>query len=37
MAFEDLYGLPVSTPSERAARAYRQGIELMLSGWPGAS
>ncbi len=37
MAFEDLYGLPVSTPSDSAARAYRQGIELMLAGWPGAS
>ena len=37
MAFEDLYGLPVSTPSEAAARAYRQGIELMLAGWPGGS
>jgi hypothetical protein len=37
MAFEDLYGLPVSTPSDAAARAYRRGIELMLSGWPGAA
>ena len=37
MAFEDLYGLPVSTPSETAARAYRRGIELMLSAWPGGS
>ena len=37
MAFEDLYGLTVSTPSDAAARAYRQGIELMLSGWPGAA
>jgi hypothetical protein len=37
MAFEDLYGLTVSTPSDSAARAYRQGIELMLSGWPGAA
>ena len=37
MAFEDLYGLPISTQSEPAARAYRQGIELMLSAWPGAS
>jgi hypothetical protein len=37
MAFEDLYGLPISTQSEAAARAYRQGIELMLSAWPGAS
>jgi tetratricopeptide (TPR) repeat protein len=37
MAFEDLYGLPISTASDSAARAYRQGIELMLAGWPGAS
>ena len=37
MALEDLYGLSVSTPSDAAARAYRQGIELMLSAWPGAS
>ena len=37
MAFEDSYGLPVSTQSEAAALAYRQGIELMLSAWPGAS
>jgi tetratricopeptide (TPR) repeat protein len=37
MAFEDLYGLPVSTPSDTAARAYRRGIELMLSAWPGGS
>jgi Tfp pilus assembly protein PilF len=37
MAFEDLYGLPISTASDSAARAYRQGIELMLSGWPGAA
>ncbi len=37
MAFEDLYGLPISTPSDTAARAYRRGIELMLSAWPGGS
>src|SRR4051794_39507940 len=37
MAFDDLYGLPVSTGSETAALAYRKGIELMLSAWPGAS
>jgi hypothetical protein len=37
MAFEDLYGLPISTSSERAAHAYRQGIEWMLAAWPGAS
>ncbi|WP_029583962.1 tetratricopeptide repeat protein [Bradyrhizobium sp. URHD0069] len=37
MAFEDLYGLPISTSSDAAADAYREGIELMLSAWPGAS
>src|SRR3990170_125629 len=37
MAFEDLYGLPISTPSDTAAHAYRRGIELMLAGWPGAT
>ena len=37
MALEDLYGLPVSTTSEPAARAYRRGIELMLSAWPGGT
>jgi hypothetical protein len=37
MAFEDLYGLPISTPSDTAAHAYRRGIELMLSAWPGGS
>ena len=37
MAFEDLYELPISTQSEAAAGAYRRGIELMLSAWPGAS
>jgi hypothetical protein len=37
MAFEDLYGLPISTPSHTAAHAYRKGIELMLSAWPGGS
>jgi hypothetical protein len=37
MAFEDLYGLAISTPSDTAAHAYRRGIELMLSAWPGGS
>jgi hypothetical protein len=37
MAFDDLHGLPVSTQSETAASAYRRGIELMLSAWPGAT
>lgn len=36
MAFEDRYGLPISTSSEAAADAYRQGVDLMLSAWPGA-
>src|SRR3981189_3078167 len=33
MAFEDLHGLAISTPSDTAAHAYRRGIELMLSAW----
>jgi hypothetical protein len=37
MALEDLYGLAISTSSDSAAHAYRRGIELMLSAWPGAS
>src|ERR1700685_1465607 len=37
MAFEDRYGLPMSTSSEAAAQAYRHGIDLMLSAWPGAA
>ena len=35
MAHEDRYGLPISTSSEAAARAYRDGIDLMLAGWTG--
>jgi hypothetical protein len=37
MAFEDRYGLPVSTSSAAAAEAYRGGIDLLLSAWPGAA
>jgi hypothetical protein len=37
MAFEDRYGLPMSTSSDAAAQAYRHGIDLMLSAWPGAA
>src|SRR6202166_2828659 len=37
MAVEDPYGLPMSTSSEAAAQAYRRGIDLMLSAWPGAA
>ena len=37
MAFEDRYGLPLSTSSEAAAEAYRGGLDLMLSAWSGAA
>jgi tetratricopeptide (TPR) repeat protein len=36
-AHEDRYGLPLSTVSSDAAAAYREGIDLMLSAWPGAT
>src|SRR5687768_14474304 len=32
----DRYGLPLSTASGEAAKAYREGIDLHLSGYPGA-
>lgn len=32
----DRFGLPLSTSSEAAAAAYREGIDLLLSAWPGA-
>ena len=32
----DRYGLPLSTRSAAAAAAYREGVDLMLSAWPGA-
>ena len=35
-SFIDEYGLPLSTTSEAAAAAYREGVRLMLSAWPGA-
>jgi len=34
---EDRYGLPLSTSSPEAAQDYRDGIDLMLSAWPGAA
>ena len=37
MVFEDRYGLPISTSSASAAEAYRSGIDLLLSAWPGAA
>ena len=37
MAEQDRYGLPLSTASAEAGKTYRDGIDLMLSGWPGAA
>jgi hypothetical protein len=37
MAHEDRYGLPLSMDSSGAAEAYREGVDLMLSAWPGAA
>ncbi|MGY3471110.1 hypothetical protein ACVW0I_007981 [Bradyrhizobium sp. LM6.11] len=37
MALDDRYGLPLSTTSHEAARAYREGIDLMLAGWTGTA
>ena len=36
MAHLDNRGLPISTSSDRAAGRYREGVDLMLSTWPGA-
>jgi hypothetical protein len=36
MAQTDTRGLPISTASDTAAARYREGIDLMLSAWPGA-
>jgi tetratricopeptide (TPR) repeat protein len=35
--YEDRYGLPLATNSAEAAKTYRDGIDLMLSAWPGAA
>jgi tetratricopeptide (TPR) repeat protein len=32
----DRYGLALATSSPRAAEAYRAGVDLLLSAWPGA-
>ena len=37
MAHQDRYGLPLSTASDAAAGAYREGVDLMLAGWTGAA
>lgn len=34
---EDRYGLPLSTTSTQAAAAYRDGVDLLLAFWPGAT
>lgn len=36
MTRSDDYGLPLSTGSDPATAAYRDGVRLMLSAWPGA-
>jgi len=36
MANVDSHDLPLTTVSEYAAEQYRLGIDLQLSGWPGA-
>src|SRR5438309_1858798 len=37
MAIEDRCGLPLSTSSDDAASAYREGVDLMLAGWTGTA
>ena len=37
MVHQDRYGLTLSTASSAAASAYRNGIDWMLSAWPGAA
>jgi hypothetical protein len=37
MPEHDRYGLPISTASSKAAATYREGVDLLLAGWPGAA
>lgn len=37
MPHADRYGLALSTDSDAAAAAYREGVDLMLAAWPGAA
>src|SRR6202011_2515069 len=37
MVHLDRYGLTLSTASPEAAEAYRTGVDLLLSAWPGAA
>src|SRR3979490_826407 len=34
---QDRYGLPLATDQAAAAEAYRDGIDRLLSAWPGAA
>jgi hypothetical protein len=34
---QDRYGLPLTTASDGAAAAYREGVDLLLAAWPGAA
>ena len=37
MPYFDDYDLPLTTASDMAAMAYRDGVRLMLAAWPGAA
>jgi len=37
MSHCDRHGLPISTTSDAAAEAYREGLDLTLAAWPGAA
>jgi tetratricopeptide (TPR) repeat protein len=37
MPHQDRYGLALSTVSDAAAAAYREGVDLMLAGWTGVT
>ncbi|MBR1121613.1 tetratricopeptide repeat protein [Bradyrhizobium lablabi] len=37
MVHQDRYGLGLSTVSAEAADAYREGVDLLLAGWPGGA
>jgi hypothetical protein len=37
MTYLDSRGLPLSTTSDLAAERYREGVDLLLSAWPGAA
>jgi hypothetical protein len=36
MILSDRRGLPITTASDRAAELYCEGVDLLLSAWPGA-